>query len=52
MFLPFQDKSGRTIKKFQYTAIYGATHNRALKIYDRYNVRLGVGKIDLAASLA
>lgn len=35
-FLSFQ-KEGKTIKRYQYTAIDDATRARALKIYDRHN---------------
>ena len=36
-FLKFDDKDGRTVKRYQFTAIDDATRIRALKIYDRHN---------------
>jgi len=36
-FLFFNDKSGRRIKRFQYTAIDDATRIRALKVYRQHN---------------
>ncbi|NGO56084.1 transposase [Mesorhizobium camelthorni] len=36
-FLKFDRKDGKSIKRYQYTAIDDATRIRALKIYDRHN---------------
>lgn len=36
-FLKFEDKDGKAIKRYQYTAIDDATRIRALKIYDQHN---------------
>ena len=36
-FLKFDGKDGKSIKRYQYTAIDDATRIRALKIYDRHN---------------
>ena len=36
-FLKFEDKDGKPVKRYQYTAIDDATRIRALKIYDRHN---------------
>lgn len=35
-FLKFEDKAGRKVRRFQYTAIDDATRIRALKIYNRH----------------
>ena len=36
-FLKFDGKDGKSVKRYQYTAIDDATRIRALKIYDRHN---------------
>jgi len=36
-FLNFTDKSGRRVRRYQYTAIDDATRIRALKVYERHN---------------
>ncbi|WP_111682857.1 IS481 family transposase [Winogradskyella tangerina] len=36
-FLTFTDKQGKSIKRYQYTAIDDATRIRALKVYNRHN---------------
>jgi transposase InsO family protein len=36
-FLKFEGKDGKSVKRYQYTAIDDATRVRALKIYDRHN---------------
>ena len=45
-FLFFTDKSGRQVKRFQYTAIDDATRARALKIYPSHNQQCAVGFVD------
>lgn len=50
-FLSLKDKSGNTIKKFQYTAIDDATRIRALKIYDRHNQQNAIDFIDYVVDM-
>jgi transposase len=45
-FLNFKSNSGRTIKRFQYTAIDDATRVRALKIYQRHTQVNAIDFID------
>jgi IS30 family transposase len=45
-FLKFKDKAGRTLKRYQYTAIDDATRIRALKVYDRHTQKNAIRFID------
>ena len=45
-FLIFQGKDGKTIKRYQYTAIDDATRVRALKVYDRHTQANAIAFID------
>lgn len=45
-FLSFVDKSGRKVKRFQYTAIDDATRIRALKIYTKHTQANAIAFID------
>jgi len=45
-FLSFNDKRGRKVKRYQYTAIDDATRVRALKIYSRHNQKNACDFID------
>ena len=45
-FLFFNDKSGRRIKRYQYTAIDDATRIRALNIYEKHNQNCAIDFID------
>lgn len=45
-FLKFKDQQGRTVKRYQYTAIDDATRIRALQIYDKHNQNNAIQFID------
>ena len=45
-FLIFHGKDGKTIKRYQYTAIDDATRVRALKVYDRHTQANAIAFID------
>ena len=45
-FLKFMDQQGRTVKRYQYTAIDDATRIRALQIYDKHNQRCAIQFMD------
>src|ERR1700682_2602153 len=45
-FLIFQGKDGKTIKRYQYTAIDDAPRVRALKVYDRHTQANAIAFID------
>ncbi len=45
-FLKFKDQQGRTVKRYQYTAIDDATRIRALQIYDKHNQTYAIQFID------
>lgn len=45
-FLFFTDKSGREVKRFQYTAIDDATRARALRIYDKHHQSCAIDFVD------
>lgn len=45
-FLKFKDQQGRTVKRYQYTAIDDATRIRALQIYDKHNQTCAIQFID------
>lgn len=45
-FLFFSDKSGRQVKRYQYTAIDDASRARALKIYTGHNQQCAVAFVD------
>jgi transposase InsO family protein len=45
-FLTFNDKRGRRLKRFQYTAIDDATRIRTLKIYKRHTMKNAIDFVD------
>ncbi|MBQ74712.1 MAG: IS481 family transposase [Gammaproteobacteria bacterium] len=45
-FLRFVDTSGRSVRRFQYTAIDDATRIRALKIYERHTQKNAIDFVD------
>lgn len=45
-FLFFQDSRGKTIKRFQFTAIDDASRIRALKVYQKHNQKSAIDFID------
>lgn len=45
-FLKFKDPQGRTVKRYQYTAIDDATRIRALQVYDKHNQNCAIQFID------
>ncbi|TLX49231.1 IS481 family transposase [Pseudoalteromonas ruthenica] len=45
-FLTFKDKSGKKVRRFQYTAIDDATRIRALKVYEKHNQACAIDFID------
>jgi len=45
-FLTFAGKGGKTVRRFQYTAIDDATRIRALKIYERHNQANAIDFVD------
>jgi transposase InsO family protein len=45
-FLIFENKSGKKIKRYQYTAIDDATRVRALKIYTRHTQKNAIAFVD------
>jgi transposase InsO family protein len=45
-FLNFTSRTGKEIKRFQYTAIDDATRVRALRIYDKHNQKCAIDFVD------
>lgn len=45
-FLKFKDSEGKTVKRYQYTAIDDATRIRALQVYEKHNQNCAIKFID------